>query len=81
MTVHQTTMPPLRVMMSEPSDVGAAKLHLEAADILVPFEVKVVEKMPLGLGDRPVAPVTTAETGRVLDEYSLRRQATNDNKQ
>jgi hypothetical protein len=46
---------------------GAAKLHLEAADILVPFEVKVVEKMPLRLGDRPVEPVRTAGAGRVLD--------------
>ena len=68
MTVHQATMPPLRVMMSRPSGVGAAKLHLEAADILVPFEVKVVEKMPLRLGDRPVEPVRTAGAGRVLDD-------------
>ena len=64
MTVHQATMPPLRVMMSRPSGVGAAKFHLEAADILVPFQVKVVEKMPLRLGDRPVAPVRTAGAGR-----------------
>ena len=68
MTVSRATMPPLRVMMSEPSDVGAAKLHLEAADILVPFEVKVVEKMPLRLEDRPVAPVTTPGAGRVLED-------------
>ena len=82
MTVHRATIPPLRVMMSEPSGVGAAKLHLEASDILGPFEVKVVEKMPLRLGDRPVAPVTTAGAGRVLDEYSPCRQAKNDkNKQ
>ena len=64
MTVHQATMPPLRVMMSRPAGMGAAKLHLEAADILVPFLVKVVER----LGDRPVAPVRTAGAGRVLDD-------------
>ena len=68
MTVHQATMLPLRVMMSRPAGMGAAKLHLEAADILVPFLVKVVEKMPLRLGDRPVGPLRTAGAGRVLDD-------------
>ena len=68
MTVHQATMLPLRVMMSRPAGMGAAKLHLEAPDILVPFLVKVVEKMPLRLGGRPVEPVRTAGAGRVLDD-------------
>ena len=71
MTLHQATTPPLRVMMSRPAGMGAAKLHLEAPDILVQFLVKVVEKMPLRLGDRPVEPVRTAGAGRVLD-YRLR---------